>query len=240
MPRFFKHDFAKDLTIEGSDAQHIIRSLRMKPGENLVVNDTQGTDYFCEIETVHPDRVGLKVLKSVKNDTEPSIKVTLFQCLPKGDKMDLIVRQAVEMGVFEIVPVLSERCVSRPDQKSLAKKVQRWQKIANEAAGQSGRGVRPQIYNLISINECIDKLATFDSTLFFYENGQTPINSLNLSHCKKVAVIIGCEGGFSIAEAEAFVAAAASAVTLGKRILRCETAPVAAMAALMLSTGNMD
>lgn len=240
MPRFFKHDFAKAPTIEGDDALHIARSLRMKPGETLVVNDTRGTDFFCEIETIHSDRVDLRVIRTIENNTEPSVQVTLFQCLPKNDKMDLIVRQAVEMGVFEISPVLSERCVSRPDAKAMAKKLLRWQKIANEAAGQSGRGLLPQVRSLISIDDCAAKLADFDAALFFYENGQTPITSVDLSQCKKIAVIVGCEGGFSVSEANVLIAAAAADITLGKRILRCETAPVAAMAALMLSTGNLS
>ena len=184
------------------------------------------------------DRVELQILEKVKNNTEPSVFVTLYLCLTKGDKMDTAVRQAVEMGVSKIVPVLSTNCVSRPDDKSLIKKQERWQKIADEAAGQSGRGILPEVTQCISFKKAAELIKNDDLCLFFYEIGGTPLDKLN-NNTKTVSVIIGPEGGFSKEEAEKLESIGARVTTLGPRILRAETAPVAAVAAVMLQSGNM-
>ena len=147
MPRFFKEFFENEPFIEGDDAKHIAKSLRMRIGEALTVCDTKGNDYNCTISAVLDGRVELNIENIVKTVSEPSVHVALFQCLTKGDKMDLIVRQAVEMGVSEVIPTVSQNCVSRPDEKQLNKKQERWQRIADEAAGQSGRGILPKVLN---------------------------------------------------------------------------------------------
>ena len=146
MPRFFVPPFSGEETaVTGEDGRHIARSLRMKVGEPLTLCDGVGTDYQCEITGFSGEKVWVRVLERAPSQSEPSIKVTVYQGIPKGDKMDAIVQKAVELGACEIVPVAMRRCVSRPDEKSAAKKTARWQKIADEAAKQSGRGILPQV-----------------------------------------------------------------------------------------------
>ena len=239
MPRFFKENFSDAPFIEGDDASHITRSLRMKTGESLTVCDTRGTDYNCEISAISPTRVDFNILSSSTTVSEPTVKVTLFQCMPKSDKMDSVVKQSVELGVTEIVPVISSRCVSVPDEKSSAKKVARWQKIADEAAGQSGRGILPKVSPVIKFNKMTDLLKSFDKVLFFYELGGVSIEKSGVSE-GSLAIIIGPEGGFSVEEKILAEQNGAVVCTLGKRILRTETAPLAALSAVMTLTGNMD
>ena len=153
MPRFFKEFFESAPFIEGDDAKHIAKSLRMRVGEALTVCDTKGNDYNCTISAILDGKIELNIDSISKTNSEPSVEVTLFQCLTKGDKMDLIVRQAVEMGVSKVVPTFSQNCVSRPDEKQLNKKIERWQRIADEAAGQSGRGILPKILDSMTLTD---------------------------------------------------------------------------------------
>ncbi len=236
MPRFFKEDFKSAPYLEGDDARHAAKSLRVRVGEELTVCDLNGFDYRCAVSEVTSDRVYLEIKETAQNTTEPSTVVTLYQCLTKGDKMDLIVRQAVECGVSRIVPVLSENCVSRPDEKSLYKKIERWQKIADEAAGQSGRGILPKVENALTLKQVAGEIKSHDKVFFFYEAGGVPMQRESI---KNAAVIIGPEGGFSPDEAKALEQNGAVVTTLGPRILRAETAPVAALTLLMFNTGNM-
>ena len=237
MPRFFKEFFEEAPFLEGADARHAAKSLRVRIGEELTVCDSKGKDYRCVVAGVNNDRVDLDIIEVKQNETEPSVFVTLFQCLTKGDKMDTIVRQAVECGVSQIVPVLSENCVSRPDAQSLNKKIERWQRIADEAAGQSGRGILPKVLPCVTLKQVAEDVKNFDKVLFFYEMGGQPLEVQN--QLKTAAIIIGPEGGFSKEEAEMLVENKAVTTTLGPRILRAETAPVAALTVLMLQTGNM-
>lgn len=241
MPKFFKEHFADEPYITGDDAVHIAKSLRMRVGEALTVSDTRGTDYECVITSVSPERVELTALTSHANVTEPTIEITLFQCMPKSDKMDSVVRQSVELGASSVVPVISSRCVSLPDKKSADKKAARWQKIADEAAGQSGRGILPRVHSQISYTEMLKCLDEFELALMFYELGGVSIRTAlsNCSEAKKIAVIIGPEGGFSKEEAEHAASSGAVICTLGKRIFRTETAPLAAISAIMTLTENM-
>ncbi len=240
MPRFFKENLKESPCISGQDAAHIVRVLRMNVGDTLVVSDTAGTDYTCKILSADPANVALDIIESKPNATEAGTNITLFQCLPKSDKMDLIVRQATEIGVKTIVPVLSERCVSRPDGKSINKKVERWQKIACEAAGQSGRGVIPTVKKLVSFEECAKALQDFDLSIFFCERGGKPLNALIKPGFENIAIVIGPEGGFSLEEEARANASGADSATLGKRILRCETAPLVAAACVLQLCGEME
>lgn len=238
MPRFFKENFKESPFIAGDDARHIIKSLRMKPGEPLTVCDTKGVDYKCVITALGEQRVDLRVEKEEHTASEPSVFITLFQCLPKGDKMDSVVRQSVELGVGKIVPVLSSNCVSRPEQKQILKKIERWQKISNEAAGQSGRGILPKVGGCITLTGAAQEFSKFDKIFFCYELGGTAVADIGET-VKNIAVIIGPEGGFTAEEAQMLQSAGAEATTLGPRILRTETAPLAAVTAIMLKTNNM-
>lgn len=240
MPRFFKENFENDPVISGSDGLHIAKSLRMKPGEELTVCDLAGYDYLCSINSISGDTVFLSINQKIKNSTEPTVSATLFLCLLKGDGNDSVIRQAVEMGVSEICPVISSRCVSRPDSKSAKSKTERWQKIANEAAGQCGRGILPKVLPVTDFGEAIKMAESLDRRLLFYEGGGRSLKELDLKPCGKIGLFIGPEGGFDKSEVEKAEAAGFITATLGPRILRAVTAPLAALGAVMLLTGNMD
>lgn len=237
MPRFFKENFASEPFISGEDALHITKSLRMKAGEELVVCDTLGNDYLCVIKDC-ADIVSLEIKEVTKTVSEPNVKVTLFFCLTKSDKPDTVVKQSVELGVTEITPVLSSRCVSRPDDKQLSKKTVRWQKIADEAAMQCGRGILPRVNNLVSFDEMTKQFASFDAVYFFFEGGGDNLSKITKDK-KRIAIVIGPEGGFSLDEVEKAEKMGAIRSTLGKRILRAETAPLAALTAIMFITDNL-
>ena len=242
MPRFFIDDTAGDtLYITGDDARHISRSLRMRPGEGLVVSDGAGTDCRCEIENVTDDAVALRVLERLPNASEPSVRVTLYQGYPKGDKLETIIEKSVELGVYEIVPVLTARSVARPDGKSAAKKQERWQRHALEAAKQCGRGIIPRVAPLAEMRDMPRLMQRHQLNIFCYElGGETLGRLISGGDYNDISIFIGPEGGIAEDEAEMLTAAGGRAATLGKRILRCETAPIAALAAVMTLTGNLD
>lgn len=238
MPRFFHDNLSEDdLLLTGQDAVHIRRSLRMREGEELTVCDGSGTDSVCVITGFPGEDVALRVLRRFPTPTEPTLAVTLYQGLPKGDKLDFIVQKAVELGVTALVPVETARSVATLNEKA-AKKAARWQKIANEAAGQSGRGILPTVETPLTWKQALSRLEG-ESILLFYEGGGEPLSRLVSPETREVSIVIGPEGGFDPGEVEALRALGAQVATLGPRILRCETAPVAALAALMTLTGNM-
>lgn len=244
MPRFFI-DYVPDDTavITGGDARHIAQALRMRRGEKLVLCDCLGMDYDGEIERIEPGgaSVLVRVLGCCRSVSEPSLRVTLYQALPKQDKFDTVVQKAVELGVYRIVPVLSARCVSRPDEKAFAKKRQRWQKIADAAAKQSGRGILPQVGGLVHFSEAVREAAGQEGgiSLLFYEGGGERILKLLREGVSSAAAFIGPEGGFEPGEVALAQRAGVLRATLGPRILRTETAPIAALAAMMQATGNL-
>lgn len=243
MPRFFTTQISeKKGVITGEDAKHIIKSLRMKIGEEIVLCDTQGTDYYGKIHMITQTQVEVEIEKITPTFSEPNLQTHLFQALPKGDKMDTIVQKAVELGVNQVTPVLTQFCVSRPDEKSLGKKIARWQKVATEAAKQSGRGIVPKINACMDLNGYLNFIKTNkDGThLFAYEKGGVPLSCVNIAGAERVTILVGSEGGFSEAEAQNIIEAGAVTVTLGKRILRCETAPVALLSVLMFQSGNLE
>ena len=244
MPRFFIENVTGDyITIDGQDAAHITKSLRMKPGETLTVCGGQGLDYRCEIAEIGEGTVGLRVLERVPTESEPSLRVTLYQGLPKGDKLELIIEKSIELGVSGIVPVLMRRSVSRPDGKSAAKKHGRYQKLALSAAKQCGRGLIPAVEEMLDFGQMLRRLSGHGAAVFFYECGGSPLPAVMerviADGITDVAIVIGPEGGFDPDEAQALRQAGAVTATLGKRILRTETAPLAAIAAMMYATGNL-
>ncbi len=243
MPRFFVDNKPEDglIRITGEDAHHISRVLRMKPGEELTACDGAGTDHLCRFERLEDGAAVCRVEGTEPSRGEPSVRATLFMALPKGDKMDLIVQKATELGVSAIVPYASARCVSKPDEKSMAKKLVRWQKIVREAAMQCGRGMIPAVLPCVSFPKAAEMAAQLDLALFLYEserqNGARAV--LSTEKYTTVGLMVGPEGGFDPAEAEAAVQAGMKSVSLGPRILRCETAPLAALTALMYESGNL-
>ncbi len=239
MPKFFADNVVDNqIIINGEDAQHISRSLRMRVGENLTVVCVS-SEYDCEISAITSTEVFCKIKSSSPLTTEPDVKLTLFQAVPKSDKLEFIVQKAVELGATEIVPVLTQFCVSRPDKKSFEKKKQRLQKIALNAAMQAGRGVVPTVGDMIGFDECIKQMKEFDSALFFYEKAEKRLDPKLFENAKNIAVLIGSEGGFSPEEAEKCRENKLAVCSLGKRILRCETAGVCALSIIMNLTGNI-
>ncbi len=239
MPRFFVNSIENDVAIiTGNEADHISKSLRMKKGDELTLCDTKGFDYSCVINDIS-DNIICKVISKEKSRTEPDVKVTLFQAMPKLDKLDYIIQKSVELGVYRIVPILTKRCVSRPDEKSMRKKAERYSKISLEAAKQSGRGIIPEVCDLISFREAVNSISKGDLGIIFYEGGGKNLSEINLPSYKNISIFIGSEGGFD--EDEVFFAEskAIEKTTLGPRILRCETAPVAALSIIMNLTNNM-
>jgi len=240
MPRFFVPSVAEDtITVTGQDASHIRRSLRMMVGETLTVCDGCGTDCLCEIQEFAGEDVLLRVLSRALSESEPTCAVTLYQGLPKADKMEWIIQKAVELGVHEIVPVATARSIVKLDEKDGERKRVRWQRIADEAAGQSGRGKRPTVCAPISMAQAETRLKG-EHTLVFYEGGGQTVSALLSDTSDAVSIVIGPEGGFAPEEIDRLCANGAVCATLGPRILRCETAPVAALAMIMAYTGNMD
>lgn len=239
MPRFFCENINGDTAvISGNDANHISRSLRMKKGEEIILCDKKGTDYICILENFADD-ITCKVIEKHPTQAEPDVYVTLYQSLPKQDKFELIVQKSVELGVSRIVPVLSKRCISRPDEKSMAKKIDRYTKISHEAAKQSGRGIIPEIAPLMSFENAVKECDNSDVSFICYEGGGKRINDLPLKNKKSINIFIGGEGGFELNEVEYAEKNGVERVGLGPRILRCETAPLAALAVLMNCTENM-
>ncbi len=240
MPRFFINYVPEEqVVIAGEDARHIARSLRMQSGESLILCDSIGTDYNGRVESVADDRVVVRVLNFCKSVAEPGVRVTVYQGLPKADKMDSIVQKSVETGAVGIVPVMTARCVSKPDEKAAAKKIIRWQKIAQEAAKQSGRGIIPQVAPLTDFRQAVKQAAQAGEIILFFEGGGQSISRLANVETRELAIFIGPEGGFEQSEVDFAVENGAAVGTLGTRILRTETAPIAALSAIMLATGNM-
>jgi 16S rRNA (uracil1498-N3)-methyltransferase len=241
MPRFFTNEIDENnIVLTGSDANHIGRSLRMRVGEAVTVC-CSGVDYCCTIGSITADSVYLDLVEKHRCAAEPNVEVTLFQAVPKLDKLEYIIQKSVELGVSRIVPVLTRRCISRPDEKDFAKKkLPRLNKIAEEAAKQSGRGLIPEVTPMVDLRGAIEMMKQLDRTVLLYEEeGGCSFGDVELSGVRTVGLFIGSEGGFDREEAEMAVNSGAKQVWLGKRILRCETAPITALSILMFLTNNM-
>ena len=230
MPRFFHFSEKTEngvFEIVGEDAKHISFSLRMRTGEKLTVCDGAGTDHECEIVYMDGQSVRLCVLSSHPTETEPPIAIRLYQSVPKGDKFEYIVQKAVELGVSEIVPVYSSRCIVKPDPKSEEKKAARLSKIALEAAKQCGRGRIPKILPYTTFTEAVRTCE--ENSFICYENERSYslkqyLKEFSAKEAKTLSFFIGPEGGFSENEISLAAARKIPAVELGPRILRCETA----------------
>ena len=244
MPRLFvpTDNFEGDMIrITGDDARHISRALRMARGEHITVCDMKGYEHDCVLEDFDEDVcVTARILSSTRSENEPPYKVTLYQGSPKGDKLEYITQKAVELGVYEIVPFLSDRCVSRPDSKSSAKKAQRLTKIAKEAAKQCGRAILPEVTDFLSFGEMLRSASECELKLFLYEgDGTQPLPQILAEYEQRsgipssVAIVIGSEGGFSLEETRKAREADFVLAGLGKRILRTETASGCVLSCLM-------
>lgn len=227
------------IILNEEQSRHIAKSLRMRQGDMITVCDGNETDYGCIIDEITKAQVILKVCYKQASQSEPDVKVSLYQGVPKGDKTEDIIQKCVELGVHEITPVLTKRSVSRPDAKQAEKKQIRYNKIALEAAQQSGRGIVPRVHKMTAFKDAVEG-CNADLKIIFYEGGGEPLKSIINKDIKSIAVFIGPEGGFEKEEVDAVLSSGGISATLGKRILRTQTAPVAALSAIMLLTGNLE
>lgn len=238
-PRFFTDNISDTTAVlSGDDAKHASQVLRMRDGDYAVICDGQGNDYLGQLSETGGELV-FDLLERSKNEAEPDVHIRLFQAMPKSDKMEFIVQKAVECGACEIIPFFSKRCVSRPDKKQMAKKTERYRRIAYEAAKQCGRGVIPSVGEAVEFSALFDMISAENTGILFYECAELPLREAVSDFKKNIDIIIGSEGGFEQSEAAALAEHGFIPVSLGKRILRCETAPIAAISVLMNMTGNM-
>ncbi len=241
MTRFFVEPDAllpDFLVLTGENAQHA-KVLRLKCGEEMLVCDGQGREALCVVSDVSDGQYGLVVKHRQSSETEARIRVSIYMAFPKSDKLEHVVQKATELGAYEIVAFPSARCVSRPDEKSLKKKLERLQKIAASAAEQSGRGRIPEVLALSSYKAALERAAKADKALLFYENERaTTLRMAMAGEYETVSLLTGPEGGLEPSEVEQAVNAGMQICTLGRRILRCETAPLCALSAVMYDAGE--
>lgn len=242
LPRFFLSPDEigeRFITLRGEAAQHA-KVLRLRNGEAVTVCDGCGTDYDCTVSDVSDGQYSLVVHSVNASGSEPKVRASVYMAFPKSDKLEHVIQKATELGAAEIVAFPSSRCVVKNDAKSLAKKLDRWQKIAESAAEQSGRGVIPKVIAVESYRAAIERACQADLAINFYENetGYTFHDALSEGAYQTVALMTGPEGGFSREEIAQAQAAGMKICTLGTRILRCETAPLCALSALMYACGE--
>ena len=247
MQRFFAEpgqidEAGHQIHITGSDVNHIGNVLRMKTGEELWISDGSSKEYRCTIENISSEEVLLHIIYAQEPDYELPNRIYLFQGLPKADKMELIIQKAVELGAYEVIPVETRRCVVKLDGKKAVKKVERWQQIAESAAKQSKRMLVPSVHSVMPFKEALRYAETMDIRLIPYElaNGMKETKKIisDIKPGQSVGIFIGPEGGFEEKEVEAAINAGASSITLGKRILRTETAGLAILSVLMFQLEN--
>lgn len=244
MPRFFTKDIENNKAyIKDEDAKHIKKVLRMKIGESIDICDTNGYDYIGTIDELSDSFVCVNLNEKMPSKSEPSINLTLYQAMPKGDKMEFIIQKATELGIVKIVPFISKFCVSRPDEKSAKKKTERYQRIAFEAAKQSQRGIIPVIENQMTFDEALLEMEKSKGSMIFYEKATNSFkNAINIStqnQNRDISIMVGSEGGFSEEEIAQAIEKNIQIISLGNRILRCETAPLTAISVIMYETGNI-
>ncbi|MBQ9979999.1 MAG: 16S rRNA (uracil(1498)-N(3))-methyltransferase [Oscillospiraceae bacterium] len=243
MPRFFADVSSPDMEsfILSGDAFNHIKVLRLRVGDELILCDGRKTDYVCVIEEISSGSCHLKKLSSAPSVGEPDLQANLFLAFSKGDKMEFVIQKAVELGVHSVTAFPSRRCVSVPDAKSVEKKLVRWNKIALEAAMQCGRGIVPEVKAAANYAQALKLAGESELSVFLYEderdNGYK--NVLSGGKYNSVSLIIGPEGGFDPDEAKQAVDSGCVSASLGPRILRCETAPICALSALMFHTDNL-
>lgn len=225
--------------LEGGDVNHIKNVLRMKTGDKISLTDEDGTGYTCSILNIYRDEIEVEILSSQEVSHELSAKITLFQGLPKGDKFETIIQKAVELGACEIVPVITKRCVVKLDDKKKENKIRRWNVIAESAAKQSKRTYIPKVRDVISFSEAVNLSKDFDMVCIPYEQAEgmsaTKEFLMDLGPDIRIAVYIGPEGGFEEYEIREAESLGITPISLGKRVLRTETAGMALLSMIMLN-----
>ena len=242
MVRFFvpAEDMQNDfLVLTGENAAHA-KVLRLKTSEQVMICDGNGQECLCTISDISPGQISLVVSERKESATEPAVKASVYMAFSKGDKFEHVIQKATELGAYEIIAFPSARCISKPDEKSLSKKLERWQKIAASAAEQSGRGRIPNVGVLNSYSEALKRAMQADVAILFYENerASTLRTALSEQLYSSVSLLTGPEGGLEPEEVEAAMNAGLRVCTLGRRILRCETAPLCALSVVMYDCGE--
>ena len=242
MTRFFispEELQSKQILLTGENANHA-KVLRLKAGEEVLICDGCGNECVCVVVQIGAKDVELEVRHRMESQSEAAVRVSVYVAFPKADKLEHVIQKATELGAYEIIAFPSSRCVSRPDEKSLGKKVERWQKIAASAAEQSGRGRIPRVLTLPSYAAALERAAQAEKAILFYENEQSTTLRMALEEgeAKTFSLLTGPEGGLDMKEVEQAEKAGFRICTLGKRILRCETAPLCALSAVMYAKGE--
>ncbi|MGN1270859.1 MAG: RsmE family RNA methyltransferase [Clostridia bacterium] len=249
MPKFFvKNEQITDnkITIIGEDVNHIKNVLRLKTDDNIqICNIDTSTNYTCGISKINNNSIECIIFNEKDSNCESNIHINIFQGLPKADKMELIIQKSVELGADEITPVEMKRCVVKIDEKSKLKKIERWQKISEVAAKQSGRDIVPKINNIENIKSICNLINKYDIVLLAYENEKENTLKQELTKLKnkdnlKIGVIIGPEGGLEEQEVELLKQAGAKVITLGNRILRTETVALVVTGIIMYELENLE
>ena len=227
------------ITLVGENAAHA-KVLRLKAGEEVLVCDGEGNECACTISDINSQQVSLVVNCRQASISEARVRASVYMAFSKGDKLEHVIQKATELGAYEIVAFPSNRCVSRPDEKSISKKIERWQKIAASAAEQSGRGRIPQVLVLNSYKMALERAAQSDLSILFYENERSTTLRMALEEntYSTISLLTGPEGGLEDREVELAKEMGLQVCTLGSRILRCETAPLCALSAVMYACGE--
>ena len=245
MHRFFVDSSAIEpdkIIITGDDAHHLSKVLRIREDEEVTVCDKNGTDYLCSVKSIGASEVALWILQKLPSVSEPPVSITLYQGVPKGDKLETVIQKCVELGAVRIVPVAMKRCVAIIKEKDKAKKRERMQRIALEAAKQCGRAIVPAVEEVMSFDKALESVAqSFELKLLPYEaEKDNSIKTIlkNNTNAKNICIFIGPEGGFDSSEVSRALECGFHSVSLGPRILRTETAPLAAISAVLYELGD--
>lgn len=248
MPKFFvkEEQIEQDkITIIGEDVNHIKNVLRLKIDDDIEVCNIDTTkNYICGIKNINNDNIECIILKEKTSEAESNIEIHIFQGLPKADKMELIIQKSIELGAKEIIPIEMERCVVKLDSKSSIKKIERWQKISEVAAKQSGRDIIPKINEIIDVKKICNMISDYDIVLLAYEGEKEnflkiELNKLANEDQLKIGIIIGPEGGITAEEVSLLKNSGAKVITLGNRILRTETVALALTSIIMYELGDI-
>ena len=249
MPKFFvKTDQIEgnNIKIQNEDVKHIKNVLRAKINDTIDICDSDTSkNYICEIQKIEEKSIQCKIIEEIASNVESSIQVSIFQGLPKADKMELVIQKSVELGAYDITPIEMKRCVVKLNEKDKMKKIQRWQKISEGAAKQSGRDIIPHINPILNVNQLCEKIKEYDLVLVAYENEKYNTLKQELKKIKnneltkhKIAIVIGPEGGIDEKEIARFKENNAKIITLGNRILRTETVALNMVSIIMYELDN--
>jgi len=233
------------IRIDGEDFRHLKKVLRIGPGETINVFDGSGREYEAKLISMDKTSALAEITASFLTEAEAEVRLTLFQGLPKGEKMDFIIQKAVELGVHRIVPVITERTVVQLDKESSTKKVSRWSKIAREAAKQCRRAVVPRVSEPVSLDDALTEASGCGAALMLYENESKKclkeiLKCYTINKISDIALLVGPEGGFSSYEVDKCISSGFEVAGLGKRILRTETAAVSVISIIMYEMGELD